>query len=48
MFIFTILIASLLVVFASVYMMYHLWRYAKCHMELDQEAADKKEVKSNV
>jgi hypothetical protein len=35
------LLASLLVIIFSVYMMFHLWQYAKCHMEKDQKEADK-------
>jgi len=45
MFIFTILISSLLVIAIAIYMMFHLWRYAKCHMEMDQKAADESNTK---
>ncbi len=45
MFIFTILISSLLVIAIAIYMMFHLWQYAKCHMEIDQKAADESKAK---
>jgi|AntAceMinimDraft_1070359.scaffolds.fasta_scaffold200253_2 uncharacterized protein YpmB len=45
MFTFTIFLASLLVIIVSIYMMFHLWRYAKCQMEKDQKEADKIEMK---
>ena len=41
MFMFTTLISSLLVIAIAIYMMFHIWRYAKCHMEMDEKAADK-------
>jgi cell division protein FtsL len=47
MFTFTILLASLVVIIISIYMMYHLWQYAKNHMEKDQKAADKIEAKDS-
>ena len=45
MFTFTILLASLLVIIVSIYMMFHLWQYAKCQMEKDQKEADEIEIK---
>ncbi len=47
MFTFTVFIASLLVIIVSIYMMFHLWQYAKCHMEKNQKEADKIELKKS-
>lgn len=47
MFTLTILLASLVVIIISIYMMYHLWIYAKNHMEKDQKEADKIETKKS-
>jgi uncharacterized protein YpmB len=47
MFTFTILLASLLVIIVSIFMMFHLWQYAKCHMEKDQKEAEKVMIKKS-